>query len=170
MTINQIGKSLGRSLLKRGIDILGASVKLNPVEMASSEARGIIEGYFPSAKIVFMDNKYRTINLAEWKEIDDEIYNITKKQWEAEVWDCDDKAYTHKYWTLRIFGIPQFAIYGKVYDANNGKLMFYHLFNGRIADGKVYIYEPESGGLLVEATKDKVQIGGRIYEPLTVEF
>jgi len=370
ITINKIGRSFGKALLTRGIEILNSSVPLNPKEITSAKARAIMKEYFPTAEYVFMDSKYRTISLDEWKTIDEDIREVTKKMWEAEVWDCyvpidtafalglffadgtcgvregtkggtfwrivngnlkhikrakkglekahkdfefvikefdsykkgkitnlgerkqslycldmklrkdsntgkrydliklyrnmfyfyggekkiprafcdgfiksnkafldgviagdglhnpkgnyqaismnrknpvgltminwvlytlgieykvdvtdkeyrirfnyilkprlklgcDDKSYTHKYWTLRIFGIPQFVIVGDVYDLQ-GNLMFHHLFNGRIVDNEIYIFEPD-GGLLEKAEKGQnfIKFGGRKYFPKTIEF
>ncbi len=170
MNINQIGRNFGKVLLKQGIETLSKSIDLKPKEITLSEAKEIMKEYFPEAKPVFMDNIYKVVSADEWKKIDEDIYDVTKKMWEAEVWDCDDKAYTHKYWTLRIFGIPQFAIVGDVTDLS-GKFMFRHLFNGRIVDGEIYIYEPD-GDLLVKAEKGQgwVKFGGRKYIPDTIEF
>ena len=168
--INTIGRSFGKALLTRGIEILNSSVPLNPKEITSAKAKAIMKEYFPTAEHVFMDNKYLTISADEWKKIDEDIYDITKKMWKEDVWDCDDKAYTHKYWTLRIFGIPQFVIVGDVFDLQ-GNFMFHHLFNGRIVNNEIYIFEPD-GGLLVKAIKGQnyVIFGGRKYLPKTIEF
>ena len=169
-TINKIGRGFGKALLTRGMEILKSSVPLNPKEITSAKARAIMKEYFPTAEYVFMDSKYKVVSADEWKILDEDIREVTKKMWEAEFYDCDEKAYVHKYWTLRIFGIPQFAIVGDVYDLQ-GQFMFHHLFNGRIVDNEIYIFEPD-GGLLEKAEKGQnfIKFGGRKYFPKTIEF
>jgi len=167
--VNQIGRKLGRTLLKTGINVLGKSILLTPTETTSTSARLFIQEYYPQAKFVFLDSKYKVIPWEQWLMIDAEIYDITKKMWEAEIWDCDDKAYTHKYWTLRIFGIPQIIVHGHCYD-KNGKWLFGHFFCMRIADGNLYAYEPEGSKWTLVKKGEKVWMKDKEYRPIEFEF
>ena len=169
MSINELGRNLGKSLLKSGINILSKSIPIKTGKMTSTNARTLIERYFPNSKFVFLDGNYRTISWEDWQKIDVDIYDITKKLWEAEVWDCDDKAYSHKYWTLRIFGIPQFVVHGHTYD-KNGKWLNGHFWNAKIADGKLYFYEPGGNKWIKIEKGKKVWIKKKEYRPLTFEF
>ena len=96
MNVNTLGKNFGRSLLKTGIEVLGKSVSPTYEVIKSTPVRLFIERYFPTSKVIFFDTEYRITTPDFWNEMDAEIYEITKKQWTAQVYDCDDKAYTHK--------------------------------------------------------------------------
>ena len=169
MTINQIGKNLGRSLLKTGIDVLGKSISPTYEVTKSTPIRLLVQEYFPTSKVIFFDKEYRITTPEFWNEMDSEIYNITKKQWTSEVYDCDDKAYTHKYWTLRIFGMTQFTVYGKTYNLD-GTYRNHHLWNARIASGRLFFYEPDGNHLIEIKKGEKAIIGKRIYVPISFEF
>lgn len=169
MTINEIGINLAKSLANTFINLLGKSVPLTPTETISTNARTFIEVYFPQAKFTFLDNKYKIIGWDKWQVIDKIIWDITKKQYQAEYHDCDDKAYTHKYWTERIFGVSQLIVHGHCYDLN-GKWLFGHFWNAKISDGKLYFYEP-GGNKWAEIKKgEKIIMKDREYRPLTFEF
>lgn len=169
MTIDEIGINLAKSLANTFINLLGKSVILDFGKTSSVEVKEFVKQFYPQANFTFLDGTYRTINWDKWCLIDRTIWDITKKQWESEVWDCDDKAYTHKYWILRIFGVPQFIVHGHCYDLN-GNWKYGHFWNAKIADGKLYFYEPD-GNIWAEVIKGKkVIMKNKEYRPLTFEF
>lgn len=168
-TPNTIGKSLGRTLLKTGINVLGKSIPLTPTQISGTEARQLIQSYYSQAKVVLLDSKYKIIPWKQWLEIDAEIYDITKKMYEKEFNDCDDRAYVTKYWTQRIFFVSQIIVHGHCYD-KDGKWLFGHFWNARIADDKLYYYEP-IGNHWTEVKKgEKVWMKDREYRAITFEF
>jgi len=169
MNVNNLGKQFGRATIKAGIDILGKSVSPTYTISSSTASRLFVQNYFPSAKVTLFDKEYRITTADYWKEMDAEIYDITKKQWETDVYDCDDKAYTHKYWTLRIFGITQFTVYGTTHNLD-GTFRNHHLWNARIADGELYFFEPDGCHLLKVKKGEKNIIGNREYRPISFEF
>jgi len=88
MTLNSIGISLNKSLIKSGINGLAKCVELNPTEITSIVAGDFIRSYYPKAQLVFLDGKYKVITWDKWQEIDGIIYDIVKKQYEKEHYDC----------------------------------------------------------------------------------
>jgi len=169
MTPNQIGRTLGKMLIKRGMFILKKSVVLTPTITASYTARLFLQGYFPKAKIIMLDGKYRIIPWEQWLLVDEQIYDITKQPYVKEFSDCDDRAYITKYFTQKIFGIPQIIVHGHCYD-KEGKWLFGHFFCARISDGKLYAYEP-IGNHWTEVKKgEKIWMKNREYRCLTIEF
>lgn len=172
MNIKTLSKTLNRAILKSGINGLGRSEKLNPIIMQSYDVKSFIREYFsevPETKIDCLDGKYRIITEADWKNIDADIYDITKKPYETGTYDCDDRAYVQKYWAIRIYGIPQLIVHGHLYN-KDGSWIGGHFWNARIIDGKLFFYEP-SGNEMVEVEKGKpIWIGNREYRPLTFEF
>lgn len=168
MNINTIGKKLGRTLIGQGMSVLAKSIKLTPEIMTSTEVRKEIEKYL-DVKLVFLDSKYKIIPWEQWREIDEEIYQITKKQYVKQYFDCDDKAYIHKYFTGRIFNIPQFVVHGHCYD-KQGKWLFGHFWNMKLTPEGLYAYEP-GGNKWAKVEKGKHLImKNRIYKPLTLEL
>jgi len=168
-TINELGKKLNKGLIKSGMVGLSKSVEIPFTLTSSTNADLFIKNYFKTAKTVFLDAEYRIISWDKWLEIDDLIYDLTKQQYVKEFSDCDDRSYITKYFTLRIFGIPQFIVHGHCYDLN-GKWLFGHFWNARISDGKLYFYEP-IGNIWTEVKKgQKVIMKNREYRPLTFEF
>jgi len=151
------------------MSVLSKSIKLNPYVLSATECRKFILKYFPKADVVLLDSKYKLISWDEWREIDKEIYQITKKRYIREYFDCDDRSYITKYFTQQIFGISQFIVHGHCYDLE-GKWLFGHFWNTRIADNKLYFYEPIGDKWTeVEAGK-KVIMKNREYRPITLEF
>lgn len=169
MNVNTLGKQFGRTLIKSGIDVLGKSVSPTYEMASSTSARILVQEYFPGKEVILFDTEYRITTPEFFAEMDAEIYNITKKQWETNIYDCDDKAYTHKYWTLRIFGITQFTVYGKTYNLD-GTFRNHHLWNARIASGKLFYYEPDGNHLLEVKKGEKAIINGREYRCISFEF
>lgn len=169
MKINTLGKQFGRATIKSGIEILGKSVSPVYTMASGTSSRIFVQEYFPEAKVILFDEEYRITTPEFWDEMDTEIYEITKKQWETNVYDCDDKAYTHKYWTLRIFEITQFTVYGTTHNLD-GSLRGHHLWNARIASGRLFFFEPDGCHLKEIKKGEKMIINGREYRPISFEF
>ena len=167
--MNNLGKQFGRATIKAGIEVLGKSISPTYDVASSTSARLLVQSYFPGKEVILFDTEYRITTPEFWAEMDAEIYDITNKQWETDVYDCDDKAYTHKYWTLRIFGITQFTVYGTTHNLD-GTLRGRHLWNARIASGRLFFYEPDGNHLLEVKKGEKHIINGREYRPISFEF
>jgi hypothetical protein len=166
--INQIGKQLGRTLIGQGMSVLAKSIKTTPKIMTSIEVRGEIEKYL-DVKLVFLDGKYKIIPWEQWREIDEEIYQITKKKYVSQFADCDDRAYITKYFTQQIFGISQFIAHGHCYDMQ-GKWLFGHFWDMKLTPEGLYAYEPIGNEWTKVEKKQQIVMKDRIYKPLTLEF
>lgn len=167
--VNKIGRKLGRTLIKQGVSVLNKSVILTPTITTSVDSRLFIQSYFPKAKTIMLDGKYKIIPWEQWLKIDAEIYDITKQQYETDHMDCDDKAYITKYFTQKIFGIPQIIVHGHCYD-KNGKWLFGHFWNARISGGKLYFYEPGENHWTEVKKGEKIWMKNREYRGIDYEF
>lgn len=167
--LNQIGQQLGKNLIKTGIEILKKSVSLNPTIISSAEIKKIINDYFPKANLVFLDSRYNLISWKEWLKIDEIIYDIVKKKYEKDTYDCDDKAYVHKYWADRIFGISQFIVHGHRY-GKDGNWKDGHFWCAKVSDNKLYFLEPEGIEWAEVKKGEKIWLKEKEYRALTFEM
>ena len=145
---------------------------LKPTETTGTNARWLIQTYFPQTKIVLLDNKYKIIGWDKWKDIIDwDKSDLTK--YVSQYHDCDDFSYVFKYSIIKTLGIPCFVVHGHIYD-KDGKWIVGHFWNAMIADGKLYFYEPIYDRFVEVIKGQKVFIKmateEREYRPLTFEF
>jgi len=138
--INQLGRTLGRTLITNGMSILKKSFNLKPVKVNASEIEAKIGRYFKN--ITFHDGTYYLIPLSDWTEIIE--YDWTKEQkYRKERHDCDNFTHSFSARMSEIFGINSAgSVHGHIYDVNTGKWKFGHFWNCLITpDYNIYFYD-----------------------------
>jgi len=174
MTTNTLARKFGQNLLKTGENLIKKSFELKPTEITGITARTFIESYYPNAKVILMDGKYKLIGWDKWQDIIEsdptDLFKYIKDER-----DCDDFSYMFKYQIIRTLGIPCIVVHGHCYD-EQGKWLFGHFWNCFIADGKLYFVESISDNW-VEVEKGKpvwMPVGKtdkkREYRPISFEF
>ena len=125
--------------------------------------------------VVRKDDTYYTITWAEWQNVLEIIKVIMASfPWTKETFDCDNRATMVKVLSDNFTGINTMGIiYGNVYHATTGALLFKHYWNVICTtDGKLHIFDIDNnGGTITEVEKGKPMVGGNWrYEFITAEW
>jgi len=141
---------------------LKMAVNLKPVEQNSNQIAIVVGRYF-EVPIRFRDGTYYCISWPEWQRLID-IDWTDQKQYEAEIFDCDDFAWAFKSHMQEYFGINSVAyVHGTIFYPD-GKTIG-HLWNAMVTStNELYFYEPIDDRW-VKYTGGKIMFGPNEYRP-----
>lgn len=161
--------------IRRAIGQLGIQVGVSQIREAQSEfsttlagiekIQGAVKNF--GISVSQADTSYYFTSWDNWRKIIDVLNPIAKNfVWEAERFDCDNRASLMSSLISLLFRINTCGkVYCDVYDAGNGKYKYTHYCNMIVDDaGNCYLWDVDYSGLTQKVTSNLAVMGINKYQ------
>ena len=170
--INKIKRQIGTLMTTAGLMQIRQSINdLATEEIYLKKIRESCNSF--GISINELDFMYRTTSWETWEQIIPTLYGIIKEfKWEAEYFDCDDRASFMTSLCSLLFRINTCAsCYCEVYDSATGKLKYLHWCNIIIdRSAQLYLFDVDNGGMVQKITSNNLIMGNNKYNLLQLRL
>lgn len=161
--------------IRRAIGQLGIQVGVSQIREAQSEfsttlagiekIQGAVKNF--GISVSQADTSYYFTSRDNWRKIIDVLNPIAKNfVWEAERFDCDNRAFLMSSLVSLLFRINTCTVlYCDVFDATTGRYKYTHYCNLIIDDvGNCYLWDVDYGGMTQKITSNPCVMGVNKYQ------
>jgi len=165
LQINTINRTIGQLMLRVGIMKL-RDAQSDFISVSSDNIKLIKAITQLGIDVVPLDDNFWFTSWDNWRKIIDVLNPIAQQfNWEAERFDCDNRANLMTALTSLIFRVNSCTgLYCDVYDAKTGAYKYRHYANLIVdIDDNVYLWDVDQGGLTQKITTKEVVMGVNKY-------
>jgi len=170
--INILKRTIGSLMISNGIAMLRGLPKFETIIASSDKFKNALNKVGVKLNYTELDVNYAFTSYDNWQEIIRCLYdNIVKFfKWEAETFDCDNRAELMSALCSAIFGVALGRVYCEIYDLN-GELKYLHWANLIVdRDNNAYLLDVDNGGLCQKITSNNVVMGIVRYKLITLRI
>jgi len=170
---NSISRSIGTLLMKNGVSFIRQGVEFEATTGNLDKLKLAFNKIGLTVSINNLDLVYYFTTWDNWRIITGAINEIISPfKWEAERFDCDQRAVLAVSLCGLLFRLNTCAdLYCEVYDANTGAFKYLHHANLIVdVDGNIYLWDIDQRGMIQKITSSNIVMGSLKYKPLSIRI